>query len=425
MRLIRAGLGAAGLLFIITVAGACTETLDSSAGCPSLCSDQAGDIATITLDPVVLDTTVSALTGQGTETSLLLASRGDTLDSRAVIRFDSIPTRYTKSTLDTTSIEITTVDSVKLTIHIDTVGAKVPGLVTINAYDVDTDAPDSLIAPVAALFTADRLIASKTFTAADLQDTLLKDTLRINLPGDAILSRLGKRLRIGLQAHAEGSVQFRISAVESGVGPEQLSFRVSPDTTIKPIVLAPLSKTPTGQASVASSLSDYTLLVKGPPQGPPEALNVGGLPARRSYLRFNIPTFVVDTAEIIRASLLLTQRPDRGVDPKDTVRIVAHVSLAATAVTDITRASQITAQTNLDTLKVAPADSGVKILEVAQLIALWHSQNVEKTPRAIVLVSGTEGQAPLQARFFSIEASPELRPRLRVTYSTRKSRGLP
>jgi hypothetical protein len=152
---------------------------------------------------------------------------------------------------------------------------------------------------------------------------------------------------------------------------------------------------------------------------------VGGLPARRSYLRFNIPTFIVDTAEIIRASLLLTQRPDRFVDPKDTVRIIAHVALAAVAVTDITRASQITAQTNLDTLKVAPGDSGVKLLEVAQLIALWHSQSVDKTPRAIVLVSSSEGQAPLQASFFSIEAAPELRPRLRVSYSTRKSRGLP
>jgi hypothetical protein len=423
VRSIRAGLSAAGVLFIIAVAGACTETLDSSAGCPSLCADQAGEIATITLDPVVLDTTVSALTGQGTETSMLLASRGDTLDSRAVIRFDSIPARYTKSTLDTTSIEITTVDSAKLTIRIDTTGAKIPGPVTIDAYDVDTDAPDSLTAPVAALFTPDRLIASKTF--ANLKDTLLKDTLRIELPGDAILSRRGQRLRIGLKARAEGSVQFRIFAVESGVGPEQLSFRVSSDTTIKPIVLAPLSKTPTTQASVASSLSDYTLLVNGPPQGPPEALNVGGLPARRSYLRFNIPPFIVDTAEIIRATLLLTQRPDRSVDPKDTVRIIAHVSLAATAVTDITRASQITAQTNLDTLKVAPGDSGLKLLEVAQLIALWHSQNVQKTPRAIVLVSGDEGQAPQQGRFFSIEASPELRPRLRISYSTRKSRGLP
>ena len=46
---------------------------------------QGGEIETITIDAVVLDSTVSALAGQGTETSLLLATRGDSLDSRAII----------------------------------------------------------------------------------------------------------------------------------------------------------------------------------------------------------------------------------------------------------------------------------------------------------------------------------------------------
>ena len=63
MRLIPAGLRAAGVLSIITIVAACTETLDSSVGCPDLCTDQAGLIETVTIDPVVLDTTVSALTG--------------------------------------------------------------------------------------------------------------------------------------------------------------------------------------------------------------------------------------------------------------------------------------------------------------------------------------------------------------------------
>ena len=72
------------------IAAACTEKLDNSAGCPVLCPDQGGDIQTVTLDAVTLDSTVSALTGQGTETSLLLATRGDTLDSRVIIRFDTM-----------------------------------------------------------------------------------------------------------------------------------------------------------------------------------------------------------------------------------------------------------------------------------------------------------------------------------------------
>lgn len=419
MRVISAGRRAAGVLCIVAIVGACTESLDSSAGCPDLCSNQAGLIETITIDPVVLDTAVSALTGQGTESSMLLATRGDTVDSRAVVRFDSIPARYPRSTTDTTSIAITTVDSARLRLRIDTVGARIPGPFTIDAYDVDTQAADSLTDAVAALFIPARLITSKTF-AADA----LKDTLSIEIPPATILAKLGQRLRIGLRARAAGSVQFRIFSVEAGA-PEQLRFRVSADTAIAAISLAPYSKTPADQSSVAASLSDYTVLVKGPPPGPADALNIGGLPARRIYMRFDVPAFIADTAEIVRATLLMTQRPDLSVDPKDTVRIVAHVSLAGKTVTDLTRAAQITAQTTLDTLRVAPADSGTKLLEVARVIALWRGQNPDQTPRAIVLISSTEGQAPVQARFFSIEAAPSLRPRLRISYSTRKSRGLP
>ena len=415
-----AGLRLAGVLFMIAAATACTENLDTSVGCPELCSNQSGSIETVTIDPVTLDTAVSALTGQGTETEMLVATRGDTVDSRAIIRFDSIPARYQKNPIDTTSTAVTIADSARIQFRIDTVGAKFPGAVTIEAYDVNTDAPDSLISAVTALFTPDRLITSKTFA----RDSL-KDTVKIELPPSAILSRLGGRMRVGLRAtSAAGSVQFRIFSVESGLS-ELLYYRVDPDTSIKAIQLSPLSKTPENQTDIARHLSDYSALVKGPPPSPAGVLDVGGLPARRIYMRFNVPPFIADTAEIIRASLIMTQRPDRSVDPKDTVRIIAHVSLAAKAVTDIARAAQITAQTSLDTLKAAPGDSGQKLLEIAQIINLWRTQKVDQTPRAVVLVSGSEGSAPLRALFFSIEAAPELRPRLRISYSTRKSRGLP
>ena len=420
MRFIPAGVRLAGVLSIISIVAACTESLDTNVGCPDLCSNQSGGIETITIDPVVLDTTVSALAGQGTENSMLVATRGDTVDSRAVIRFDSISARYQKLVADTATTAITTVDSARIRFRIDTTGAKFPGPVTIEAYDVNTDAADSLTDAVAALFTPARLITSKTFNKDSLKDTVI-----IELPPSAILSRLGQRLRIGLRATSPaGSVQFRIWAVESGLA-EQLYFRAEPDTLVKPIQLVPYSKTPANQVSIASSLSDYTVLVKGPLAPPPGSLDVGGLPARRVYMRFNVPAFISDTAQIIRASLLLTQIPDRTVDPKDTLRIIAHVSLATKAVTDVARAAQITAQTSLDTLRVAPADSGVKLLEVAQIIGLWRTQKADLTPRAMVLISGTEGQAPVRAVFFSIEAAPELRPRLRISYSTRKTNGLP
>jgi len=419
VRLISAGARVAGVLFLVAIAGACSESLDASAGCPDLCASQNGLIQTITIDPVVLDTTVSSLTGQGTEGTILMANRGDTVDSRAVIRFDSIPDRFTPNAGDTTTQAVTTADSVMLRFNIDTAGAKLPGPVTIDAFDVNSDAPDSLISAVAALYTPANLLASKTYDVADL-----KDSVFFPIPGSVIVSHVGHRLRIGLRARAAGSVQFRIFAVQSGT-PEQLRYRVSSDTSVKAIVLAPFSQTPTNQAQIAASLSDYTVLVKGTPPPPPDLLAVGGLPAKRVYMRFVVPQFVVDTAQIVRATLLLTQRPNRSVDPTDTIRIVTYVSLAVKTVIDVTRASQIITIGSSDTAKFTPGDSGVKEIEIPQVIALWHSQKVDVTPRAIVLASTTDGQLALEARFFSIEADPALRPRLRISYSTRKSTGLP
>lgn len=410
----------AGLIALLAAAVACSEDLESSSGCPLLCVDPGGGITTVVLDPVTLDTSVSALTGQGTESSILVAARGDTLDSRAVIRFDSIPARFLPAATDTTTQPITRADSVTLQIRIDTVEAKLSENVTIDAYDVDTTAADSLIGAVASLFRPDRLIASNTFAASTLKDTVI-----YNLPAAAILDRTGRRLRIGLKARGDKSVQFRIRSTEAGGTPTQLRFRVSTDTTVRPVVLTPYSKTPEDQPSVAQSLADYTVLVVAPPAGAPPSLSIGGLPAHRVYMRFVIPRAISDSVDIIRATLLLTQRPNRTIDPTDSISVLAYISVAGAAVTDVARASQIIQGVPGDTLRVAPSDSGLKALDIAPIVAIWRAQPDSTAPRALVLVSSREGQIPLEARFFSIEADPALRPRLRISYSARRSQGLP
>jgi len=402
------------------IAAACTEKLDNSAGCPILCPDQGGQIETVTLDAVTFDSTVSALTGQGTELELLLATRGDTLDSRAIIRFDTIPDRYRRPGSDTTSIELTTVDSAFLRLRVDTVGGKVPATLSLDLYDVNSDAADTAVTEIASLFTPERLITSALFAKSEL-----KDTINIAIPGQAILARKGGRLRIGIRARAPESVQLRLLSQEGAGSPSILSYRVSPDTTIAKVVLAPSSRTPVNQPILANSFADYTLLVKGTATGPASQLNIGGLPARRVYMRFNLPAFITDSVDVVRATLLLTQQPNIGLDPGDTILIIPNVGLAANSVTDVAKAAQIAATVNTDTLKVTPAGSGLKTLELANVIALWRAQKIADTPRALILVTTLEGTSPLEARFYPIEAAPELRPRLRISYSARKSTGLP
>ena len=420
MQLISGRLKLAGFVILTAILAACTEKLDNSAGCPILCPGQGGEIETITIDAVSLDSTLSALTSLGTEGSMLIATRGDTLDARAIVRFDSIPGRFRRPGADTTSFPVTTADSVILRVRVDTVEGKVPNEVILDLYDVNSDAADTLVNEIADLFVPSRLIGSVT-----LAKTALKDTVNIPLPAATILDRLDERLRIGIRARGPQSVQLRLLSQEGAGAPTMLSYRVSPDTTVAKVQLTPSSKTPADQAALAFSLADYTLLVRGTATGPATGLNIGGLPARRVYMRFNIPAFL-DSVDVVRATLLLTQVANPGIDPADTVKIVPHIGLATNAVTDIAKASQITAALTSDTLRVAHGGSGVQELEIATIMSLWSRQDPEaNTPKAIILISTREGNSPLEARFLPVESPPDQRPRLRVSYSTRKATGLP
>ena len=101
--------------------------------------------------------------------TLLLASRGDTLDTRVIIRFDSLPATFLPP--GDTARPISSVDSAYIQLRIDTLSIKGGGPYTIEAYDVDTTANDTSTAAIVALFRPDRLISSQTLGSADLKDT--------------------------------------------------------------------------------------------------------------------------------------------------------------------------------------------------------------------------------------------------------------
>src|SRR4051812_13877489 len=102
---------------LIFAATSCTEKLDSIAGCPDLCTGQGAPIQTLVIEPIIMDTTVTAAGEFATETFLFVGNRGDTLDTRAVIRFDSIPSRYAKANV-TDSVDISTIDSAFVTVRV-------------------------------------------------------------------------------------------------------------------------------------------------------------------------------------------------------------------------------------------------------------------------------------------------------------------
>ena len=412
-------LRAVGTAALLVSFASCTENLDSSAVCNVLCPAVGGEIQNVTLDAVVLDTTVQSLSGLGTEPALLLASRGDTLDTRVIVRYDSLPSKFTPA--GDTSRAIASVDSAYILFKLDTLSIKGPGPVTIEAYDVDTVANDTLTAAVLALFRPDRFISSQTYTRAQLTDSL-----KYFISNAAVLAKIqnSQRLRIGLRATGPSSSQMRLFSTEGGL-PPNLFFRATPDTATKPLTVVPFSKTPADESIAAAHLSDYTIIAKGPPPAAPSDLAVGGLPPRRSYFRFDIPLGLVDSSIVVRATLLLNQIPNPSIDPTDVVKLLPGIVLAGTAVKDPAKASQISTDIALDTVSVTPGGSGLTQVELANAFTIWRTQSPDSTPRAIILRSINEGNSPLEIRFYSSEAAPALRPRLRISFTPRVPLGLP
>jgi hypothetical protein len=411
---------AVGVVFTIA---ACSEKLEAGKSCPLLCPEQAITLRDTIIDAAVSDTTVPGLPSIGNEGYLMLASHGDTVETRAIIRYDTLPQSYTKSGLDSTIVNIDSAYLITPIVKPDSLRRpKVP--VTIEAYNIDTTATDTVSSILAPLFRPDRLIGSKTFAPESLLDTL-----RIPISTDTVLDRVknGTRLRVGLRIVSTQGVDLRVGSATFGLG-VTLHIRASKDTAASAVNVAPVSRTPSDQPFLSGPLADFTIVLNGTTQTPGTLLGVGGVPSRRSFIRFNVPSYIVDSTTVVRASLLLTQSPNRRLDPRDSVYVYPLAVLAGPAITDVGSLLQFVGppgQFGLDSLRLAPADSGVVAFEIVGLVRTWRNQATTVSPRSVALRSAVEGQSPGEIDFFSTKAPTSVRPRLRITYVPQISYGLP
>jgi hypothetical protein len=413
----------AALLFM---AAGCSEQVTSSLGCPELCTDQTATVKdTVLAGAIVLDSTLVGFPLRGETRELSLVARGDTADVRIIARFDTLPQRYVPAAPQADSL-IRKVDSASLIFRIDTLFAKPTIPVTIEAFDVDTTVTtdaDTMPATLLPLFRADRLLGSKTYQVADL-----KDTVRLPLDTAALRAKImrNQRLRIGLRLSGSKSVTLRVTGTTFL---PRVRFRVSPDTTVRPDTVYLRSRTPS-DAAIANSLLFYSLIAKGAlPPPPSSVLALGGLAGARTYMRFDIPGIVLDSVQVIRASLLLTQLRSRSTGgDRDTLTVYAQAVTAGPAVTDVFTASQFLSPLGVfrvDTLRLIPSTSGLRSVEVVNLVRAWRLVGSTNAMRALVLRVPEEGSSPGELNFSSTEGPAASRPRLRITYVPRRGFGIP
>ncbi|HSQ32627.1 MAG TPA: hypothetical protein VLN49_22380 [Gemmatimonadaceae bacterium] len=405
---------------------ACSDKLEAGKSCPLLCPEQAITLRDTIIDAVHGDTTITGLPPIGSETFLMLSSHGDTVETRAIVRFDTLEQTFLAA--NSVDSAIKKLDSALLVLPIAKPdSAHRPATpVTIEVYDVDTAATDTVSSILGALFRPDRFLGSKTFAPESLLDTI-----RVPIAKDSVLARIdsGTHLRLGLRLVTDASRGYDIRiGTTLGGNAASLRLRASSDTAAKPLIISPVSRTPTDQAFISGPLADYTIVLKGPTTTPETQLAVGGIPSRRSLLRFDVPAHIVDSTTIVRASLLLTQTPNRRVDVHDSVYVFPLAILAAPAITEpatLLRFVSSAGFLGLDSLRLAPGDSGLRSFEIVGVVRTWRNQAATASPRALGLLSGAEAQLPAEIDFFSTKAPPSVRPRLRITYVPQTSYGVP
>lgn len=418
----RAPLLILSLLTAPLVAAACTENLDGGAACPALCPEQSEQFRDTTFEAVALDTSVSGYPVLGIASNLLLANRPDTLVTRTIMRFDVLTTSFIQNgtgALDS----ITAVDSVFIKVPLDSTGRRGTNPVTIEAYDVDTIANDTMPAVLRSLFRTDRLIGSLSLTPASTGDTI-----RIPISRTVMQAKISARARLRVGLRMVGSAgQLRLRGFTFGVSSSTLEYDPSTDTTYRPITISAQTTIPGAPEDVNISYTTYNLLDVGSPAPGRNTLVVGGLPTYRTYLRFAVPRRITDSSTIVRAELLLTQQRSRFGNANDTVAVYPMVPSATDDVTDVRRILDLAAEgilLRVDSTRFVPSDSGQKALNVLALARSWRTLPTS-VPRALVLRIGLEGAQPAELRFFSSEAVPAMRPKLRITFLPKSEFVLP
>ncbi len=445
-------------LVAISIVAACSERLDTSKNCPLLCTDNRLVFKDTTFDVVQSDSAFAGFTGVGErfpapglatsngsgflyETFIPVVNRPDSVDIRQVFRFDTLPRQL--SPTDTTPI--TAVTNSKLLLIIDTARSVIPasGSTTVSLYDVDdsTVANDTLATILGARFTPERLIASRTFTLAEVAaDTLngsgVVGSIRsfaITIPDSAMLRfiRGPHRLRMGMRVTSTGSAALRFvapSVNSSGLTP-RITYDPSPDTAI----VAWLAATQfNGSVTSPERFRTQSLVLRdNTPLLADGSIEVGGITAVRSLMRVKIPRSFLDTVTVVRASLDMVQRPQRTVPgARDGLRVRLRVTIAGPALgTDPRRQVEFLDPTIegvlLPSLRLAPADTGVKSFDVGSAVRLWITQDSSLATGFVLYSEGETFQEQRLSFFSRRSAVAALRPRLRVTYTTRREGAVP
>lgn len=429
---------------------ACREDLTAPGKCPTFCpGTPIGLVDTILTAVVVRDSAFGRPEGYVAPDSagVLIASSLPSVDSRPIIKFDSILSRmrWGQGT-DTSTGDVLQPDSVFVRLLVLTRDTAAHDLrLQFYALPLSIDAATTfadLVTPFNAAplrsVNLDSLLAipADTDTVAGIPFT---NAHRDPATGDAAIvdTSFGALHRITVYVKFD-STQIRYVAADSGrvaVGVRVAAgtptmARLASSRSGAPATILWFSKvdslgTPVFRVQQSARTAFDNFVADAPPPPLDSNLAVGGLPAARSVLRFSLPRSIKDSSQIVRATLVLVPAVAAQGVASDSFRVFANQVAA-----DFGAKSPLSGVTP-DSATVHIGVTDPVSIEVTRILRLWQSDST--VPRALLLrqlslvpidASLREGATFAEVRFYSSRAGA-FSPALHLTYVPRYPFGAP
>jgi hypothetical protein len=391
-----------GALAVLALAG-CQEAVTAPGVCPEYCPGTSIDVAdSVLAGSVVSDTTYTGYVGPWAAGAIYLAAdpAGSGPRSRGVVRFPAFSERLVIASGDTTTAPAVT-DSLQLQVTVRRRFASATGL-RVAVYRLPA-AVDSLVA-----FDdlEPQFMDSARVGAIAIPDSLVSGALTVVLPASAFPSfdADARVAALGLALEGSAGPAFAdLATAEAGAGASMVRYATIDSAG------TPVTRTD-GHDRPALDLYVTT----GVPAPAGATLAVGGAPSSRTFLGFDIPPGVLDSAQIVRATVALVPAgPIVGV-PGDTVTMLAHsipADFGAKSPFNPIHPDSVSRRSSH-----ALVGSGDTVfVDVTDILRRWQTAPAE--PRVIVLRATPEGGSFAEARFDALGTAAG--PALIVTYVPR------
>jgi hypothetical protein len=420
-------------LALLLALTACTEQTTAPGVCPDFCpGGQIGVVDTIFTDMIERDTAFSGYVEATGGEVMAVADVPGAVDSRAIFRMNAMPTSIVLH--DTTTSPII-VDSARLQIqilHRDTSATNLWLKLYRLPLDIDSTTTFAQVTPPFTDSIVDSVNVNALLSAPKIGDTatvrIWGDTIQTDSAGHVLL--VGADSSLILYTDLD-TAQARFVAADSGR--VAFGYRVSPDSA-NTIALGTsdngrgprltwffnfLDSTSTKKDSSLSRGPIFDSFVFNPPTPPIDSnLAIGGAPAARSLLRVKIPTLLRDSADVVRATLIMIPVGPVPGAPADSFTILARAVIA-----DLGAKSPLSTNRDFFGTHVVHLNAADTLrMELTDLVRSWALDSTLAS--ALMLGQAPEGGSYTQIRFYSTRA-PAFRPTLHITFVRRYAFGAP